>query len=449
LFANAKYVRLFAIIIHLLLGFLVLTRVVAMGYSYIILIIGLVMIVSSSNKNEEVALWTAYLVGSEVFLRMTKGIFFYEMNKYAVIVFMLVGLFVEKRKHSLPPIYFLYLLLLLLGIVFTNVPFGVSLRRVIAFNLSGPFLLGISALYFYKRPITRDQFFRLLYYLLLPVFSMVAFMYFKTPDFKEINFGGVALAETSGGFGPNQVATIIGFAIFAVVAFLFLKERLTGFRFIDVFILIYFTYRGILTFSRGGMMAAGAAIVIFSVLLILGGSNKLVNLFKYTVIMSFIMVGIWLYTSDVTGGMIDNRYTGKNARGIKKKDISAGRVDIFQAQLAAFYSNPLVGVGVGGSKYFHENGIKSNTAHDEIGRLIAEHGLVGIFLLIILITAPLPHILSQNYIARAFLIAFYLFWFLTINHSAMRVAFPGWIYGLSLIQLIDTEEEEEDYEETD
>ncbi|MFK5889307.1 MAG: O-antigen ligase family protein [Flavobacteriaceae bacterium] len=447
MFTNAKYVRLFAIIVHLVLGFLIVFQVVAMAYSYIILIIGFVMIVSSSNKNEEVAMWTAYLVGSEVFLRMTKGLFFYEMNKYAVIVFMLIGLFVEKRRHSVPPIYFLYLLLLLLGIVFTNVPFGVSLRRVIAFNLSGPFLLGIAALYFYKRTITREQLFRLLYYLLLPIFSMVAFMYFKTPDFKEINFGGVAIAETSGGFGPNQVATIIGFAIFAIAAFLFLKERLTGFRFIDIFILIYFTYRGFLTFSRGGMIAGGVAIVIFSVLLILGGRNKLVNLFKYTVIMSFMVLGIWLYTSDVTGGMIENRYAGKNARGVKKKDISAGRINIFQAQLAAFYSNPLVGVGVGGSKYFHENGIKSDTAHDEIGRLIAEHGLVGIFLLIILLTAPLPHILSQEYITRAFLVAFYLFWFLTINHSAMRVAFPGWIYGLSLIQLIDTEEE--DYEETD
>jgi len=67
----------------------------------------------------------------------------------------------------------------------------------------------------------------------------------------------------------------------------------------------------------------------------------------------------------------------------------------------------------------------------------------------LLFFTPLPIIFGQDYLARAFLIAFYLFWFLTINHSAMRVAFPGWIYGLSLIQLIDTEEEEEEYEETD
>ena len=439
---NVKYIRLFAIFVHILIGFLALSEVVAELYSYIVIVIGFVMIFRSANNHEEVTLWTAYLVGSEVFLRMTKGIFFYELNKYSVIVFLILGLAIEKRRHGIPLIYFFYLALLLLGIVFTDVPFGESLRRVIAFNLSGPFLLGMAAIYFYKRIITKEQLFRALFYLMLPIFSMITFMYLRTPDLAEIRFGGVALSETTGGFGPNQVATIIGFAVFVVASFLYVKERLTGFLFADVLVLIYFAYRGLLTFSRGGMMAAGAALIIFAVIMILGGTNKLQNLFKYTIIMSLIMVGIWLYTSNVTGGMIENRYTGKNASGVKKEDVTAGRVDIFQAQLAAFYANPLVGVGVGGGKYFKQSGAESNTSHDEIGRLIAEHGLIGIFMLILLFITPLPNILGQNYYVRAFLISFYLFWFLTINHSAMRVAFPGWIYGLSLIQLTNTNKEE-------
>lgn len=443
---NTTYIRFFAIAFHILIGFLALTEVVAEIYSYIVVVIGLTMIFRSANVQEEVTLWTAYLVGSEVFLRMTKGIFFYELNKYSVIVFLLIGLFVEKRKHGIPPIYFFYLILLLLGILFTDVPIGVSLRRVIAYNLSGPFLLGIAAIYFYKRTFTKEQLFRTLYYLMLPVFSMITFMYLRTPDLKEIHFGGVALSETTGGFGPNQVATIIGFAVFIVATFLYLKERLTGFLLIDIFVLIYFAYRGLLTFSRGGIFAAGVALILFALIMILGGPNKLGNFFKYLIIVSFISVGIWLYTSNVTGGMLENRYTGKNASGIKKEDISAGRVDIFQAQLSAFYSSPLVGVGVGGGKYFQGEGKKGANSHDEIGRLLAEHGMIGIFMLLLLLLVPLPNILNQNYYARAFLIAFYVFWFLTINHSAMRVAFPGWIYGLSLIQLTNTDEEEIDSE---
>jgi len=398
------------------------------------------MILKNANKGEEAALWTAYLIGSEVFLRMTNGLFFYELNKYLVIIFLIVGLIVEKRKHNIPPIYIVYLLLLLVGIAFTNVPYFVSLRKVIAFNLSGPVVLGVAAIYFYRRRYTRAQVFNILYYLTLPVFSMVAYMYFKTPNLAEIKFGGVANSVTSGGFGPNQVATILGFAVFIVATFLYLKERLTGFLILDVLVLVYFAFRGLLTFSRGGMIAAGTALIIFAIVIISGGKNRIFNFFKYTIILSFIVFGVWLYTSNVTGGMIENRYANKNARGIEKKDISAGRLKLFQAQLEAFYSHPFIGIGVGGTKYYNDSNIKGVTSHDEIGRLISEHGLIGIFLLILLLVVPLPHILSQNYYARAFLISFYLFWFLTINHSAMRIAFPGWIYGLSLIRITDSEE---------
>jgi len=49
-----------------------------------------------------------------------------------------------------------------------------------------------------------------------------------------------------------------------------------------------------------------------------------------------------------------------------------------------------------------------------------------------LLGIPAWHILKQPYLARAFLSAFLLFWFLTINHSAMRIAFPAFIYGISV-----------------
>jgi len=142
--------------------------------------------------------------------------------------------------------------------------------------------------------------------------------------------------------------------------------------------------------------------------------------------------------------MLENRYANKNARGIEKKDVTAGRVALFQAQLEGFYENPLLGIGVGGTKYFESANKVKITSHDEIGRLISEHGLMGIFILVILIFAPLPIIFGQGYLSRAFLISFYLLWFLTINHSAMRVAFPGWIYGLSLIHLSNKEEDNDE-----
>jgi len=279
---------------------------------------------------------------------------------------------------------------------------------------------------------------------------MISYIYFKTPDLSEIRFGGVANFDTSGGYGPNQVATIIGFAIFISAAFLYVKKTITGFWVLDVLVLIYFTYRGFLTFARGGVMAAGIAILLFTLFMILGSENKLAKFFKYSAILIIMLIGVFLYTSNVTGGMLENRYTNKNASGVVKEDVSAGRVALFQAQLQGFYKNPFFGIGVGGTQFNTSDNKVGVTSHDEIGRLISEHGLVGVFLLGLLIFVPLPIIFGQNYLVRAFLIAFYIFWFLTINHSAMRVAFPGWIYGLSLIHLTnkeDKKDEELDYDE--
>ena len=46
-----------------------------------------------------------------------------------------------------------------------------------------------------------------------------------------------------------------------------------------------------------------------------------------------------------------------------------------------------------------------------------------------------------DYFQKSFIISFYVLWFLTINHSAMRIALPGFIYALSLIKITDYEEE--------
>jgi hypothetical protein len=61
--------------------------------------------------------------------------------------------------------------------------------------------------------------------------------------------------------------------------------------------------------------------------------------------------------------------------------------------------------------------------------------------LFILLTVPLHNMYFSNNFQRAFLSAFYIFWFLTINHSAMRIAFPAFVYGLSLIRIVPDEAE--------
>ena len=96
------------------------------------------------------------------------------------------------------------------------------------------------------------------------MFSMVSYVYFRTPNLEELVFGTLSNFDTSGGFGPNQVATMIGFGAFILGVFLFIRVNLSVYIFLDGIFLTYFVYRGLLTFSRGGMITAGIAFIIFS-----------------------------------------------------------------------------------------------------------------------------------------------------------------------------------------
>jgi O-antigen ligase len=296
-------------------------------------------------------------------------------------------------------------------------------------------------LYFYQRTIDKEQLFNALFFMLLPLFSMISYLYFRTPDLKEIVFGGTANFATSGGFGPNQVATAIGLGIFIITIFILTRKKLTGYIFLDYIFLVYFVYRGLLTFSRGGVLTVAGALIVFSVFYLLHKRVSVGVFFKYILTAGFFVLAIWIYTSGITGGMLNNRYVGKNVAGVQK-DITTGRADIIAFQFENFIANPL-GIGVGNGKFERQNSLKKVTAasHNEVGRLLEEHGLIGFFLLTLLLTVPLFNFFRSSNYQRAFIISFYVFWFLTINHSAMRIALPGFIYGLSLIHITGYEEE--------
>ena len=429
--------RLLFITIHVVIGFLVTILPFAKIYPLFILIIGIYIIYSSRNKNEEALYLASYLVGAEVFIRMSDGFLLYETGKYGIILFSLLGIIWGPVKQKTSISFLVYVLFLVIGIVFTQVPLGESLRKSIAFNLSGPISLGFFALYCYKRTITIIQLKELLFVCLLPVFSIISFVYFRTPDLEEIVFQVSSNFKTSGGFGPNQVATIIGFGVFILSVFIFTRVQLSLSIFLDIIFLLYFTYRGLLTFSRGGMITAIFAFFIFVLFMLFYQKNTFIKVFKFLFITLILFLGIWLYTSNITGGMINNRYANKNATGIEKKDISAGRFQLFSAQLENFYESPILGIGVGNGKYKRIESGKRITAasHNEMTRLIEEHGLLGILALLILLVKPLQNIYFSTNYQRAFLMSFYVFWFLTINHSAMRIAFPAFVYGLSLIKI--------------
>ena len=94
---------------------------------------------------------------------------------------------------------------------------------------------------------------------------------------------------------------------------------------LDVFVLLYFVYRALLTFSRGGLITGIVAIISFVIFYTLFKKVSFGIFISYAGLTVVFIVSIWLYTSNITGGMLVNRYAGKNAKGVQKKDITSGR----------------------------------------------------------------------------------------------------------------------------
>ena len=432
---DLKYFNL--ILFHAGIGFLVyLFPFVAKIYGYAIFIVGFFYIIKTQNKNNEALIAAAYVVGSEVFLRMTHGNPLYEISKYGVMVFIFMGMYFSGFSKGAAP-YWIFLLLLVPSVVLSTfvLNFDTDLKNSIAFNMSGPVCLGVASLYTYRRKIPLNQMNSILFSMGLPIVSCMVYLTFYTPRLQDVVTGTGSNMETSGGFGPNQVATILGLGMFIFFSRIILESRSKFILMLNVLIAVNISYRGIVTFSRGGMVTG--FLMILLLLLFLYFKSNYTGRVKLNYIMVFIalaMIGTWTYSSFQTGGLIDKRYANQDAAGREKESKFTGRVDIAQNEINAFLNNPVFGVGVGkGVDLRKEETGYAILSHDEITRMMAEHGSLGIIGLLILFFTPLALFVENKF--NMYLLCFVVFWFLTINHAAMRTAAPAFVYSLSLLNV--------------
>lgn len=430
-----KNKALFLLLLHIVLG--VMVSVIPFSSKLLNLLVmggGFLYVFSTKNKTFAILIVCAYLSTSDVFFRMTNGLFLYESRKYLLIVFPFVGIFYEFSKAK-GFIYLGYIVLLLSTILFTEFNLEDNVRKMIAFNLSGPISLGVFAFYCYKKKITMQELSRVLFYASLPVVSMLVYLYLYNPSVKEVVLSTGSNFEASGGFGPNQVATTLGFAFFIFITRFVLNKPTKTQYLLETFLLLAFVFRGLVTFSRGGVLTALIAAIFFIVITFLKGNKAVVfKINKMLVLFASLGIGVWFYTVSQTSGLIENRYLNQNAAGIEKEDVTTGRVDIANLELQAFLDHPVFGLGVGkGKQYrFERTGVLA-ASHNEVSRLLSEHGIAGLSAFFILFFTPLVYRFQNR--NNIYFYSFFIFWFLTINHSAMRIVFTSFIYGLTLLDV--------------
>ena len=423
------------LLVHVLIGLLVYALpFTAKIYGYSIFIFGTIYVIKSSNKNNEALLVAAYVVGSEVFLRMTGGNPLYEISKYGVLFFLLLGMYFSGFSRGAIS-YWLFLFLLIPGLVIATfaLDLDTNIRTRIAFNISGPLCLGIASIYTFRRSISLEQMNRVLLNMGLPIVTCMVYLTVYTPIIKDVITGTESNFQTSGGFGPNQVSTALGLGMFIFFSRVLLASKTKLIVFINLFLALNISYRGFITFSRGGMIT-GIVMIIILVTFLYFNSNERgrVKLNYGFLLIVLAIVGVWMYTSFQTGGLINKRYANQDASGRVKTSHFTGRENLADEEIDIFLDNPFFGAGVGKVIEIRQSETGETTAsHNEITRMLAEHGMLGVIGLLILIVTPF--VLYLEYKFNVFLLCFVIFWFLTINHAAMRTAAPAFVYALSLL----------------
>lgn len=426
-----------ALLLHVGLGFLFFNvRILGAVYALLVLAVGIGYVVKTQNRNNEVLLMAAYFVGMDVYIKMLKVTILNEFGKYAVIIFMVLGILYQGFSKS-SFLYVLFLALLIPGIYIgvETLSLDANIRKSIAFSITGPACLGISAIYCFRRSISIQRLQDVFAMMLFPLIALLVHVFLYNPSIQDSITNTGSNPATSGGYGPNQVSTVLGLAMFLAFVRLFFASSSKKLQILNAFLVLIFAYRCIITFSRGGMLTGLAMIIVLTAVLYrilnLKARGKIIMVGVFSLVAG---LAVWGYSSVQTGGLIERRYLNEDSLGREKEGQFSGRETLFASEWKMFLDNPLLGIGVGRNKEvrLEDTGIDASS-HNEISRMLAEHGSLGILGLLILFLTPIILYLRDR--TQIFALVFMIFWLLTINHAAMRIAAPAFVYALALLKV--------------
>ncbi len=422
-------------VIHVLLGIMLATIPgVARIWQIAVLIIGCFDVYQHRNRSNRAGIYAAYFAGMEVMVRMTGQSVFWEFGKYGVVLLLVLGIWVSKRKFI--GTYLIYFLLFIPSILIAGYVDWAQARDMISFNLSGPLCLAVSALYFHKQHVTGKELVAIVRSIVFPVLVMLVYLFVRTPEFTEIEFNTQSNVLASGGYGPNQVSLILGMAIFFIAAFQIFGVNLTGYRWLDYLIMLLLAFRALITFSRGGVAGAALALAVLIIITIFStrSQKRIVSIAGSVFLVAIGSWLVWDYTNSLTNDTLAYRYVGINPRTGNTEEYTTGRLFIIQRDLRLFLSNPLLGVGPGKSTL--ETSLLDGrriASHTEWTRMLAEHGIFGLIALGILFIGPIGHAFKQFPTSRGLLLAIYVLAMFSMFHAAMRLSIISFLYALALI----------------
>lgn len=432
--------NVFWILFHIVLGIVcTVTPYVLIFWFYVVLILSLNKAIVNLRNNQPIIYISlfVYLIGFEMLGRMAHAFPFIptESSKYFLVLFSIVGITKNNKKGKTN--WLLLSLLISIGLLYDY-----SEKRVIVDiinNYLGVLAISIGLFFLSVQKLNSLSFEKILSVLLLVIIPSLVYTYIKTPEFDDISFALKANFATSGGAATNQVSTVFGLGFFLSFYFWFKRIYFSGNRLFDLLLGIAFFAQGLLTFSRGGILVAIVAVII----LILFNSNGLnLKFFLFALIGLIILIFTFNYIDKLTDGKLYLRYQGETEgtykygaeRNLNK--ITSGRAAIFEEDLNLWFSHPIMGVGVGASRYLRGGGLGDLyvSSHIELSRLLAEHGFFGLVYFIAILNLGFKLWRNSKIESwRQVLFIIYMIALLTSFHSAMRTFVTPLLMALSSI----------------
>lgn len=378
-------------------------------------------------ETEKVVFSTAYIVGSEVLWRAVGANIFWEFGKYAVCLILLVYL-LRIRDIRPPVLSVLFFVPLLPSILLTldSMPLGEA-REAISFNLSGALSIFLCSVFFSKIVLSSKTLKRAALVYAAPLLGIVTLQLISIASSQIIKFSDNSNFTTSGGFGPNQVSSILGVGALAMFLLLVWDRKSKAARPFYYGLFIVFLGFCALTFSRNGVYLAVLGSV--AALIFAGGSfsHRLQNVFLVGVVALVVLFVVFPWVNSLTNGMLQVRLSDTGL---------TGRDRIAQADLQIWQDNFWFGVGPGVANDIRALYYSTSVAaHTEITRLLAEHGSFGLFSLLVLIGMSISNLMSaKKPLTRSTRAALLMCFWVYIAANAMRLVLPGYLLGITFSQ---------------
>ena len=326
------------------------------------------LLVGAVGSLRRVASVVVYVGTSQVLWRMTDAQLPYMLGMYLVVASVTAAAL--RRRIAPPPVVFAFLIPLLPSAILTLLSVGSldRVRKLIAFNLAGPLAL-FAVLWLFSRPRQLLPVWHLIGVAVGPILATSVDALWYSSRLEQIRYTTQSNFDLSGGFGPNQVASVFSIGLVFLVGFL-LHGTAKNWRPLVWALLAAWAVQMLLTFSRGGAAMALGSVGVMAVFLVKRRGRR-AAVFGFAAVAAAVSILVLVPgLNSLTNETFSARYTDPNL---------SGRSVIAQTDLEILFRHPVLGAGPGMSTEIREATLGTRIApHTEFTRLLAEHGMLGI-----------------------------------------------------------------------